>query len=101
MFSAPGRDRAEDVVRLVAGRFQDGDLECAHHLFHALDVAGELGGDIGAGPLVVGVFLVAERRAWRVEGYGHVRGPVVGEGLEERGSEGVDAAHVLAGLPDG
>ena len=101
VLGAPGRDRAEHVVGLVAGRFEDGDAKGVHHLLHALDVLREFGWDGRTGRLVVRVQLIAESALRRIERDGDVRGLVVGKGLEECGGEGVDAPHVLAGRADG
>ena len=101
VLGTPGRDRAEHVVGLVTGRFEDGDAKGVHHLLHALDVLREFGWDGGTGRLVLRVQIIAESAFRRIERDGDVRGPVVGKGLEECGGEGVDAPYVLAGRADG
>ena len=98
---APCRDRAQHVVGLVAGRFEDGNAKGVHHLLHALHVAGQFWRDGGTVGLVLRVQLIAESALRRIERDGGVRGPVVGKGLEECGGEGVDAPYVLAGRADG
>ena len=97
----PRRNRPQRVVRLVARRLDDGDAERPHHLLDALDVANQFRRHRRARRLVLLELLVPERRPRRIERDGGVRRVVVGERLEKRRREGVDAANILPGGADG
>ncbi len=91
-----GGQRGDDVVGLVAGELDDGDLERLDHLADQPHLLFEdVGGGVAVG-LVVGDPLVAERRLGAVEGDRDGVGLVVAHQVQQHRREPVDRVRDLA-----
>ena len=83
------RQRADDVVGLVALVGEDRNAERFTRLAHERDLLGEVGRHRRAVGLVVGRELVAERRAGQIERRGDVLRRVIGDELAQHRREAV------------
>ena len=97
-FSARGlaRERADDVVGLVAVEFEHGQVEGADEALDVGDGGAEFLGHFLALGLVGGKFLVARGGRGGVEDDGEMGGRLLGEQFEQRVGEAVDGGGVAA-----
>ena len=92
------REGRDDVVGLVAGRFDVADLQGVEHLVEQWDLAGELGRGGAAPRLVLRILLEPEGLPGEVEGHPDMGRLLVAEHVDEHRREAVDGVGVLAGL---
>ncbi len=89
-------DRADDVVRLVAGQLVDGDAQRLDDLADLGELVAQVVRHPLAGRLVLGVLLVAERRALEVEGDRDVVRLDVRDAAQDDAAEAEDRVDELA-----
>ena len=90
------RDRADDVVGLVARQLVDGDAQRLDHLADLGELVAQVVGHALAGRLVLGVLLVAEGRTLEVEGDRDVVRADVGDAAQDDAAEAEDRVDELA-----
>ena len=90
------RDRADDVVGLVARQLVDGDAQRLHHLANLGELVAQVVGHALAGRLVLGVLLVAEGRTLEVEGDRDVVRADVCDAPQDDAAEAEDRVDELA-----
>jgi hypothetical protein len=92
-----GGQGGDHVVGLVPGHRQLGDAQRVQDLGDQAELAPEVGRRLLAVGLVLDELLVPEGGLAAVEGHGHVRGPLVGDHLDEHRGEAVDGVGRLPG----
>ena len=90
------RDRADDVVRLVARQLVDGDAQRLDHLADLRELVAQVVRHALAGRLVLGVLLVAEGRTLEVEGDRDVVRADVRDAAQDDAAEAEDGVDELA-----